>query len=138
MYRLYPQVSSWMKFFNLNNFPLTYLFPIDDSSVRKSDPDSYTARLLKQKQPPQYKQYTIDDYRNLKKDITLGGLGPDPELVSEKVSFLLFHKYVLIIQIHLKGKTSEKLKTPHDNTWCYRKPRRYRFPPCKASNLIPT
>ncbi|XP_033641474.1 uncharacterized protein LOC117301553 [Asterias rubens] len=54
------------------------------SELRKSDPDGYAARLLKQKQPPQYKQYTIKDYRNLKSDIKLGGLGPDPELVSEK------------------------------------------------------
>ncbi|XP_038062340.1 LOW QUALITY PROTEIN: uncharacterized protein LOC119732808 [Patiria miniata] len=54
------------------------------SPLRKSDPDSYTARLLKQKQPPQYKEYTIKDYRNLKSDIRLGGLGPDPDLITEK------------------------------------------------------
>ena len=29
-----------------------------------------------------------------------------------------------------------QLRDSWDNTWCYRKPRRYRFPPCKASNLI--
>ena len=28
-----------------------------------------------------------------------------------------------------------QLRDSWDNTWCYRKPRRYRFPPCKASNL---
>ena len=31
-----------------------------------------------------------------------------------------------------------QLRDSWDNTWCYRKPRRYRFPPCKASNLIIT
>ena len=30
-----------------------------------------------------------------------------------------------------------QLRDSWDNTWCYRKPRRYRFPPCKASNLKP-
>ena len=29
-----------------------------------------------------------------------------------------------------------QLRNSWDNTWCYRKPRQYRFPPCKASNLI--
>ena len=29
-----------------------------------------------------------------------------------------------------------QLRDSWDNTWCYRKPIRYRFPPCKASNLI--
>ena len=29
-----------------------------------------------------------------------------------------------------------QLRDSWDNTWCYSKPRRYRFPPCKASNLI--
>ena len=29
-----------------------------------------------------------------------------------------------------------QLRDSWDNTWCYRKPRWYRFPPCKASNLI--
>ncbi|XP_022097552.1 uncharacterized protein LOC110983012 isoform X2 [Acanthaster planci] len=58
--------------------------PDGTSPLRKSDPDGYMARLLKQKQPPQYKEYTLKDYRNLKNDIRLGGLGPDPELISEK------------------------------------------------------
>ena len=29
-----------------------------------------------------------------------------------------------------------QLRDSWDNTWCYRKPRRYRFPLCKASNIM--
>ena len=38
--------------------------------------------------------------------------------------------------IRLFSEPVPQLRDSWDNTWCYRKPRRYRFPPCKASNLI--
>ncbi|XP_072033037.1 LOW QUALITY PROTEIN: uncharacterized protein [Amphiura filiformis] len=55
-----------------------------ESPLRTSDPDGYLVKLQKAKQGPQYKEYTIKDYRNLKKDMRLGGLGPDAEVVSER------------------------------------------------------
>ncbi|XP_077985408.1 uncharacterized protein LOC144440050 isoform X2 [Glandiceps talaboti] len=58
--------------------------PRDDRSVRTSQEGGYLARLQKKHQQPQYKQYTMKDYRNLKTEIRLGGLGPDSELIQEK------------------------------------------------------
>ena len=62
-------------------------FPDRQSPLRISDPDGYLVKMQKAKQGPQYREYTLKDYRNLKKDMRLGGLGPDHEVVAERVSF---------------------------------------------------
>ncbi|XP_076803126.1 uncharacterized protein LOC143447079 isoform X3 [Clavelina lepadiformis] len=38
---------------------------------------SYLLQYQRKKQKPGYKRYTLSDYKNLKKDVNLGGLGPD-------------------------------------------------------------
>ncbi|KAJ8034911.1 Jhy protein-like [Holothuria leucospilota] len=55
-----------------------------DNELRVSDPNGYLMKMQKQRQPPTYKEYTVKDYRALKRDIRLGGLGPDTELIQER------------------------------------------------------
>nr|XP_014341131.1 PREDICTED: uncharacterized protein C11orf63 homolog [Latimeria chalumnae] len=55
--------------------------------MQRSNSDSYLAQLEKQKQLKQktaYKAYTMKDYKNLKQEVTLGGLGPDYQTAQEK------------------------------------------------------
>ena len=66
------------------NYKIVYLF-IYPEPLRTSDPDGYLAKLQKAKQKPIYKEYTLKDYKNLKKDVKLGGLGPDQDTVYERV-----------------------------------------------------
>ena len=45
-------------------------------------------QMKNKKRDAQYKQYTLKDYKNLKQEVRLGGLGPNTEsqTVKEKVS----------------------------------------------------
>ena len=47
----------------------------------------YAAASQKTQRGPEYKQYTLEDYRRLKKEVRLGGLGPelDSHELREKV-----------------------------------------------------
>ncbi|PIK40645.1 hypothetical protein BSL78_22498 [Apostichopus japonicus] len=64
--------------------PYDILLIYRNEQLRVSDPNGYLMKLHKQREPPNYKEYTVKDYRALKRDIRLGGLGPDPELVHER------------------------------------------------------
>lgn len=46
-------------------------------------------KIEKQQKGPSYKVYTMHDYKKLKLEYKLGGLGPsqDPEMLKEKVSW---------------------------------------------------
>ena len=49
-------------------------------------------QLKNKKREANYKQYTLKDYRSLRKEIKLGGLGPnlENETVKEKVDYQCF------------------------------------------------
>nr|XP_002731764.2 PREDICTED: chromatin modification-related protein eaf-1-like [Saccoglossus kowalevskii] len=81
-----PRLSYTHPLDGLNNPSHGVLPGIDKvgRSSRTSQEDGYLARLQKQKSPPQYKQYTLKDYRNLKSDIKMGGLGPDIETMQQR------------------------------------------------------
>lgn len=54
--------------------------PPAERSIKTPPKGGYAELQKKQNQPPQYKEYTIGDYRRLKKEIktlNLGKLGPD-------------------------------------------------------------
>ena len=52
---------------------------------------SYMETLKKKKKEAKYKKYTLRDYKSLRYDVKLGGLGPDVEsdTVKEKVRFVM-------------------------------------------------
>ncbi|XP_070551752.1 RNA-binding protein 33-like isoform X1 [Ptychodera flava] len=56
----------------------------DDRGSRASQEGGYLAMMQKKKEPPNYKQYTLKDYRSLKSDLRMGGLGPDHGLMHER------------------------------------------------------
>ncbi|KAJ8399004.1 hypothetical protein AAFF_G00416710 [Aldrovandia affinis] len=61
------------------------------NAIKRSSSDGYLAQLEKQKQLKEkiaYKEYTLKDYKALKQDVKLGGLGPNykvTEIEAEKI-----------------------------------------------------
>ena len=60
--------------------------------------DAYRKQKEKKEKKPDYKTYTLDDFRRLNKEVRLGGLGPDVEneTLREKVSLLIMSGNVLL------------------------------------------
>nr|XP_039248676.1 uncharacterized protein LOC120326449 isoform X2 [Styela clava] len=84
-------------YFNVREDNYSVLPPILKSNQRnnslKSSPNKetispdrngYLEQHERQRKKFQYKIYTLNDYKNLKKDVKLGGLGPDLESAREK------------------------------------------------------
>ncbi|CAH1263513.1 Hypp2724 [Branchiostoma lanceolatum] len=83
----------------------------------KSNSEGYLASYAKskamaKKKPATYKAYTVQDYKNLKKDIRLGGLGPDLERVQDKVDKIRRQKEYAnsLREQHAKQKTDWQKK----------------------------
>nr|CAB3260881.1 uncharacterized protein LOC100176163 [Phallusia mammillata] len=58
---------------------------LDSSRASDDAGGSYLEQYERQKQKAKYKRYTLEDYKNLKRDLNLGGLGPDLLSAKEKM-----------------------------------------------------
>ncbi len=70
-----------------------------DLSPRRDGTGSYADNYRNKKNKKiEYKEYTVDDYRKMKKEVRLGGLGPDLDNDNTKervgITVLSFHQHV--------------------------------------------
>ena len=68
--------------------------PVDPKSLPEEEQGSYMDQYQRQRNhKANYKTYTLKDYRSLKREVKLGGLGPEVDTMTykEKVSYMYLY-----------------------------------------------